>query len=107
MGLGFVVLFFFFFFLPPLLFYHRTGFIITITNCDFDPTLALSAFPDDSPLLRSTLSPQRVFSTEVDRAFIITIIAITTIINIIIIFYYYILLFFNFLIIIIFRNSVS
>lgn len=53
---------------PPLLFYHCTWFVITITNCNFDPTLALSAFPYDSPLPRSTLSLQTVFSAEIDGA---------------------------------------
>lgn len=47
------------------LFYHCIWFIITITNCNFDPTLALSAFPYDSPLPRSTLSLQTAFSAEV------------------------------------------
>lgn len=55
-------------FSPPL-FYHCTWFIITITNCNFDPTLALSAFTYDSPLPRAALSLQTVFSTEVDGFF--------------------------------------
>lgn len=42
---GFFFCPFFFFF---LFFYHCAWFIITITNRNFDPTLALSAFPSDS-----------------------------------------------------------
>lgn len=47
-----------------LLFYHYVWFIITITNCNFDPTLSLSAFPYHSLLPRSTLSLQTAFSIE-------------------------------------------
>lgn len=55
------------------LFYHCIWFIMTITNCNFDPTLALSAFPYDSPLPRSTLSLQTAFSAEVWGCIIIII----------------------------------
>lgn len=71
-GLGFFLPFFF----SPL-FYHCVWFIIAITNCNFDPILALSAFPYDSPLPRSTLPLQTVLSTEVDGVFFIVLFQIS------------------------------